>query len=81
MRPSISEIKEILAPGQLIILTCKKPVRFNEETGYAGKNDEDSFEFLEVINKYEHFSNISDPPETKAHLIRYADVIALMKHP
>lgn len=81
MSQSIEEIKSILVPGLLVTLTCKGPFQFTRETGYAGESFADTFEFSEVTNKYEHFSNISDPPETKVHIIRYKDVLNLEKHP
>lgn len=79
MAQSIEEIKKILAPWQLITLTCKGLVPFKEETGYAGASFVDTFEFKEVTNKYEHFSNVSDPPETRVHIIKFVDVINLTK--
>lgn len=79
MAQSPEEIKAILKPWELIRLTCKGPVKFEAETGYAGESFTDTFEFKEITNQYEHFSNISDPPETKVHSIRYSDVIDLQK--
>lgn len=78
---SVSKIKEILAPWRLIILTSKGAIRFKRETGYAGEMTDQGFEFLEVTNKDDHFSNISAPPETKIHRIRYEDVVDLERHP
>lgn len=74
---SPEEIKKILAPWQFITLSCSGPIPFKNESGYAGKSFEDTFEFREVTNKDAHFSNISDPPETKIHIIRYSDVISI----
>lgn len=79
MAQSFEEIKSIIAPWQFVTLTCKGPVPFNNEPGYAWKAYDDYFEFREVLNKNEHFSNTSDDPETKIHVIKYSDVILLKK--
>jgi hypothetical protein len=81
MKQSIEEIKAILKPWVFIELTCTGASPFNKKNGYAGKSFADSFEFLEVTNGYEHFSNISADPETKTHIILYKDVISMKKHP
>jgi hypothetical protein len=64
---------DFLTPWNLIRLTSSKPV-FNEKQGYVGKVFKDAFEFEEVMNLYEHFSNISDPPILKTHHINFADI-------
>jgi hypothetical protein len=79
MAQSTEEIRAILKPWQLVKLTSKGPVQFKGKKGYAGESYADSFEFKEVTNEYEHFSNVSDPPETTVHIIRYEDVISLSK--
>lgn len=81
MAQSPEEFKTILKPWALIELTCNGPVVFNKKVGYSGERFAESFEFWQVTNEYEHFSNISDPPETKTHLILYSDVISLKKLP
>lgn len=45
MTPSIEEIKKLITPWNLIELSCKGPVSFNKETGYAGARFEETFEF------------------------------------
>lgn len=79
MAQSIEEIKSFLGPWRLVKLTTKGRHGFKDETGYAGAVFDDSFEFKEVLNKTEHFSNISDPPELKGHIIKYTDVILIRK--
>ncbi len=79
MAQSIEEIRKILAPWQFITLSCKGPIAFKDESGYAGESFAETFEFREVTNKNEHFSNTSDDPITKIHVIRYTDVISLKK--
>ncbi len=79
MAQSIEEIRALVTPWNLVYLTCKGPTPFDEEQGYALENFDDYFQFGEVLNKDEHFSNISDPPETKTHDIKYSDVITVRK--
>lgn len=68
-------IKQRLRKGEAVRLTSKGPVIFQKETGYCGEVFEDRFEFKEVLNGYEHFSNISDHAQTKTHVIRFEDVV------
>ena len=79
MAQSIDEMRKLLRPWELVKLTCKGPDEFRGQTGYAAESFADAFEFKVVVNAYEHFSNISAPPETRTHLIRFADVITLEK--
>ena len=81
MALSIEELREILKPWTLIELTCKGPTPFDKKVGYAGKSSGDSFEFLQVTNEYEHFSNISAEPITRTHIILFTDVIKVVKRP
>jgi hypothetical protein len=81
MAQSIDEIKAILKPWQLIELTCKDRSTFDRKVGYAGQSFADSFEFLQVTNEYEHFSNISADPQTRKHIILYKDVHTVKKYP
>ncbi len=68
-----AEFKQFLKPWNLIRLTSSKPA-FKAKQGYVGAIFEDAFEFEEVTNPYEHFSNISDPPMLKTHRVNLSDV-------
>lgn len=81
MPQTVEEIKAMLKPRALIQLTCKGPSSFDQKIGYVGECFADSFEFLQVTNEYEHFSNISAGPETRTHVILYQDVINLKNYP
>lgn len=72
-----NEIRSLLREGEFLRLTCSGPVVFRQESGYCGTVHDDHFEFLQVTNKYEHFSNISDPPKTRSHEIAFGDVEAI----
>src|SRR5688572_24704106 len=74
------EIISILESKGLVFLTTKGERGFKGKQGYAGNSFADFFEFLVVLNDYEHFSNISDPPITQKHQIRYEDVIEIRKY-
>lgn len=69
-----SDWKKHLETGKLIRLTCGGKDPFTNKQGYVGTIAADHFVFEIVLNDYEHFSNISDPPITKPHTILYADI-------
>jgi hypothetical protein len=73
----IDQIKKLLTENSSVTLTCSGPSPFENEIGYIGQVFEDSFEFLQVTNKYEHFSNISAEPKLRANVIEFAHVIQL----
>ena len=79
MAQSLEEIKSVIAPWQFATLTCKGPVPVNDEPGYR-KSHDDYFEFREVLNKNDHFSNTSDLPEKKTDSIKYSDLISRKKY-
>jgi len=68
-----SEFKQFLKPWNMIRLTSRKPL-FEAKLGYVGAVFDDAFDFEEVTNPYEHFSNISDPPILKTHRVTEHDV-------
>lgn len=65
----IDENHPLLKPDNL--------VRVNGVQGYVVAVYEDGFDFGRVTNAYEHFSNISAPPELDIQRIRFADVETL----
>jgi len=80
MAPTKEEIKSIIESKGLVRLTTKGEGGFKGKQGYAGNSFADFFEFLVVLNDYEHFSNISDPPITETHQVRYKNVIEITKY-
>lgn len=70
----IPDWKKDLETGKLIRLTCGGEHPFSNKQGYVGTIAADRFVFEIVLNDYEHFSNISDPPITKPYTILYRDV-------
>jgi hypothetical protein len=68
-----------LRTGKCVRLFCKQPP-FHGAIGYVGAVKADVFEFDEVINGYEHFSNVSDPPIVKTHVIKLSDVIDVREY-
>jgi hypothetical protein len=81
MAQPIEEIKAILKPWTLIELTSEGTSTFDGKVGYAGESFADSFEFLQVTNEFEHFSNASAEPKTRTHLILYTDVVSVKRYP
>ncbi len=67
------EVRAKVRPEQLIRLSCSS--RAAQGQGYVGELFDDHFEFFVVTNTYEHFSNISAPPELVRHVVHFADVI------
>lgn len=70
----MSDWKKELVTGKLIRLTCGGENPFSNKQGYVGTIEADHFVFEIVLNDYEHFSNISDPPITRPYTIFYSDV-------
>jgi len=68
-----NEFDKFLKQGSLIRLTSSSPV-FEGNLGYVGAVFDDAFDFDEVTNAYEHFSNISDPAILKTHRVSLSDV-------
>ncbi len=68
-----NEFGKFIKPGNLIRLTSSNPV-FKGDLGYVGAVFDDAFDFDEVTNAYEHFSNISDPAILKTHRVNLSDV-------
>jgi hypothetical protein len=65
----------IIEPGRYICLTCSGDSPMTGTSGYVGDVSDDSFDFGEVMNAYEHFSNISADPVLKNQRVRFADVV------
>jgi len=71
---SNSPFRDLLKTGKHIHLTSSNPA-FKEKGGYVGEVLENSFEFNEVTNAYEHYSNISDPPIFRTHMVQLKDIL------
>jgi hypothetical protein len=63
---SVDRNHPLIKPGECI--------RVNGTQGYVVAVHEDDFEFGRVTNAYEHFSNISAPPDLDVRRIRFEDV-------
>jgi hypothetical protein len=68
---------DLVRPGSCIWLTCKGDPPGTERAGYVGAVSDLTFEFGEVMNSYEHFSNLSADPELRHEHIRFADVVTV----
>lgn len=79
MDSAATNFANALRTGKCVRLFCKRP-KFKGAVGYIGAVKADEFEFDEVTNGYEHFSNISDPPIVKTHVIKLSDVTDLREY-
>ena len=79
MNSNPPNFSNVLRTGNCIRLSCNRPP-FKEAIGYVGAVSADEFEFDHVINGYEHFSNVSDPPIVKTHVIKLAEVTDVRKY-
>jgi hypothetical protein len=73
----MENFKSKLTKHKFIRLTSKGANSFSDQNGYVGNVHDNHFEFNLVINAYEHFSNISAPPEFETHLVQFSDIIEI----
>jgi hypothetical protein len=79
MNNSPTNFANELRTGKCIRLFCTEPP-FDGDIGYVGAVNVDVFEFDEVTNGYAHFSNVSDPPILKRHVIKVSDVTFIREY-
>ena len=71
---SANRFAHLIQKGKCLRLICRDDPG-TTQIGYVGTVREDSFEFGVVTNDYEHFSNISAPPDLQNRDVKFADVL------